>query len=126
MRKNIFEEIRLIPTLFYLDIWINWKNRKELSNAYSIRYGLDYETTYNDITESECSTIESGTKSPLKGEKRIVLVISDFNVSTLVHEIVHIFYHLNKYCKLGNDNSNQEWIAYFQEYVYDEIMIKVK
>jgi hypothetical protein len=121
-KKKIFGEVRLIPTLFYLDVWINWTDRKELASKYAERYGLDYDEIYRDITESECSFIESSKDCILNGEKRIVLNISEFSYSILVHELVHVFYHLDEHCNLGSDQSNQEWIAYFTGYVFDEIM----
>jgi len=121
MKKNHFESLRLIPTQFKLDVWINWNKKESLCKKMSSRYGIGYDFLMGDISQNEVSTVTTSDDCELPNKQLILLILHDDNDAVLVHEIEHIFQHIAKICGLGIDYDSQEWIAYFKEYLFEEI-----
>lgn len=108
--------IKLIPTLFQLDLWIG--ESKDIFNDYGKRYGLkDF-----DISDNELSTIESAIDSPMKGHKLFVMKLQSFDRATITHELIHLLWHVGKNTGANINYKSQEWQALFVEYVFNEII----
>ena len=117
-----FKEIKLLPTLFTLDVFIT-NNVNKLVPIFEKRYGL----TLQDMEGTqinEVSIIDSGKKSELKGHTRICLIMGSFNIGTIIHEMQHIIWKLSKLTNIELNYDSQEWQACFMEYLYSEIMKK--
>jgi hypothetical protein len=126
-----FKEIRLFPTLFYLDVFIiepykedDEKNnllREKLSKLMSDRYGAAKQYYYNELESINwVNTIKTTDTSIVKSERRIVLVIEP-KIVNLIHENVHVLHHLSEMTGLETDHNSTEWNAYFLQYLFEEI-----
>jgi hypothetical protein len=115
-----FKTIQLHPTHFECDVWVTEISPK-LVQLFKKRYGL----RKKDIiitNENECSIVYSSDKSDLKGEIRILLILSELEAGLIIHESYHILKHLCKLTGVTTDYHSQEWSAYFLEYIYKEIV----
>ena len=118
-----FKEIRLYPSLFYLDIFIT-KDLKALREIFNERYGLDEDGFYGTQI-NEVGTIDSCKKSLMKGETRIYTIIESIKKSDIiVHESQHILDHLNRLTNIDLSESSTEWKSMFVEYLFTEITDK--
>lgn len=126
-----YKELKLTPTLFDLDVYIvgdrynhnsiTKSDRKELSKILHYNYGGNYEYWFeNSEIVNEVFTTKSEKKSYFKGERRIVLIINP-SIKVLVHEIMHVLWHLAKATSLDMNYDSQEWQAVMYEYIFTEI-----
>jgi len=111
--NGVNKEIRLYPTHFLLDVYINYEIdelTKQIKSKYKIGYDFDV------VNDGVFTAITNEDKT------RIVLCLETFDLAIIVHELVHVFYHLDDICDLGHSTENQEWIAYFTDYLFTEIL----
>lgn len=125
MKNNTgyFQEIKLIPTKFCVDVWV-CNDMKQLSLQFNKRYGASAEYYYDETTRNQVCTLTATDKSELKGITRIVMNINSWNVAVIVHEIIHVVYHLSKQCQLDMGYDSQEWVAYYAEYLFEQMTDK--
>lgn len=126
-----YKEVKLLPTLFSLDVYIvgdryvndsmSIKDRKTLSKILQDKYGSGYEYWYEEMEDANMVfTITSTKKSEYKGQVRIVMIINP-SLKVLVHEIIHAQWHLSKATALDMNYNSQEWQAVMYEYIFTEI-----
>lgn len=126
-----YKELKLTPTLFDLDVFIvgdryNYNaitksDRKTLATILQQKYGGGYEYWFeNSETVNEVFTTISNKSSEFKGERRIVLIMNP-SIKVLVHELVHVLWHLAKATSLDMSYDSQEWQAIMFEYIFTEI-----
>jgi len=118
----LYKEIRLVPTLFYLDVFIG--KTKELPKIFNNFYGASVDYYKDTITPLQVCTINSTHKSKFNGEIRIVLNVKNFDIPILFHEINHVLWHLHKLTGIELNYNSQEWSSYFLENIYNEIIRK--
>ena len=108
---------RLYPTLFYIDVFVCSKIKRKYLKK---RYGLK-----ESIKPNECGTIYSSKKSELKGIKRFYICLESTEYDNIIiHEIVHLLWHLSKEMNIELKYESQEWQANFFEMVFNEIKNK--
>lgn len=116
-----FKEIQLYPSLFTLDVFVT-KDLKALQKVFFKRYGLK-EIDFEGTKINEVSIIDSGKKSFIKCETRIVMIIGTIkDHGTIVHEISHVLDDLNRLMNIELGESSTEWKASFLEYVFTNII----
>jgi len=116
-----FKEIRLYPSLFYLDVFIS-KDLGLLQKIFKKRYGLK-KCDFKGTQINEVATIDSDKKSILKGETRIYTIIGSIKKhDIIVHEINHVLDHLNRLTNIDINESSTEWKSMFLEYLFTEII----
>jgi hypothetical protein len=115
--------IKLLPTDFYLDVWIGG-SVTTLSEAFSKRYGASVEYYKESLGINSLQTINSTLQSELKGETRFVMLLQTKKNQVIVHEILHLLWHMHKRIGLEMTFDSQEWQAWMFDYVYSEIIDK--
>jgi len=65
-------------------------------------------------------SIKSESKAKSNGETKIVIVINPC-IKILVHELIHVLWHVAKKSELDMNFDSQEWQAYFVEYLFTEL-----
>jgi hypothetical protein len=116
-----FKEIPLLPTKFLLDVWI-CDNLNELSEAFHVRYGASVEYYKGDLHPDAVQVIQSTVDSECKGSKMIVMNMQELQDTVVLHEVVHVVFKLSKITGIEISYKSQEWVAYFVEYIYEEIL----
>jgi len=117
----LFKEIKLLPSLWILDVYVT-KDIEKLSKIYQERYAI-CGCEADNSEENEVFSIESGKKTKLNGEKRIVLCLGSLkDKSILVHELIHVLWHYGKITGSKIIDESQEWQAIFVEWLYNEIL----
>jgi hypothetical protein len=122
-QKAIIKTIRLYPTLFCVDVWI-CNDLEQLSKCFHKRYGAKSKYYKKILTPNQTCIIDSTDESELKGHRRIVVNMSEYDVLVLAHEIVHVLYKLNKCTDLELTKDSQEWQAYLTEYILEQSINK--
>lgn len=128
--KIRFKEIKLYPTrwklhAFYIDEKYNSNEyskgtRMDLSIILNKKYGADQEYYFeNAETINTVQVLESTKNSEMKGERIIVMIINP-ELKILVHELIHVLYELSNYSAIETNYKSQEWIACFNEYLFEE------
>lgn len=119
----IHREIRYYPSLWKLDVFVlSYKDREKLSDIFHKKYGASKDYYLDEIDFKPCViTIDSTNWSELKGERRIVMILYNRNLSIIVHEIVHAVWHYSNGSKCAINHESQEWQALLTEYLFDEI-----
>lgn len=115
--------IKLLPTDFYLDVWVGG-SVATLAKAFAKRYGASVEYYKEDMGINSLSTINTTNESELKGHTRFVMILQRKNNKVIVHEILHLLWHMNKRIGLEMSFESQEWQACMFDYVYAEIIDK--
>ncbi len=116
----LLKQIKIHPSEWHLDIIVG-KNKKEINEFCKKRYGLD---DFYDMP-NECSSIDSGKDSSLKGERRVVILLEKLsNKPVIVHELIHALWHLTKRIGYEMGYDSQEWQAILYEYLYTETVDK--
>ena len=120
-----FKQIRLIPTLFLLDVYVTTKTDK-LNELFKECYGLTDDYLFQDpLTPNSVMTIYSSKDSKLKGQKRFILLLESLKkMPVVVHELNHIKWHLAKETNLEIVDDSQEWQSYFMEYLTEKVLGK--
>lgn len=114
-----YKEIPLLPSNWTLDIIESRKHEDEFINFMHKRYGIPVVDMERERFLNTCGAIDSGTKSQLKGETRIVVVVRDVkDMPVLVHELVHAMWHAAKCIGYEMRYESQEWQAVLYEYMY--------
>lgn len=111
--------INLYPSEFKLDVIISKTASEELTVYARNRYGMP--DTSKPLHPDECALFYTGHDSPLNGEKRFVICLSELSDRIIFHEIVHLMW---QYCEeTGSEMSTntQEWQAIMFERVFVEI-----
>lgn len=113
----------LEPTIFKLDLIYYDNDRNSMSNLlklYKSRYGIvDKEEDF--WYKNHVSTIKSGEDSKLEGETVISMFITNSDLGVLVHECMHVLFHLYKCAGIEIDYEAQEWCAIFIEKVFNDV-----
>lgn len=116
--------IPLLPTHFSLDVLITNKEKTAIKFQHK-EYGLSKESLKKEGQQvNTVATIDSQKKSKYKGERRICLILEGFKPAIVVHELIHVLWHLSKYSGLDINYNSQEWQALFMEQLYVQIMDK--
>ena len=126
-----FKEIKLLPTEFNLHAYvvgdryshsiISNKDRRLLADVFHKRYGAESEYYYSDLDRVDSvQTLNTTVKSESKGSTTIVMVISPY-LKSLVHELIHVLWHLSHTSGLDMDYNSQEWQACMYEYLFTEL-----
>jgi hypothetical protein len=113
--------IKLLPTDFCVDVWIGG-SISTLAEAFSKRYGASIEYYKEDMHINSLSTINSSDDSELKGHTRFVMILQKKNNQVIVHEVLHLLWHMNKRIGLEMSFESQEWQACMFDYVFSEII----
>ena len=111
-----YKEVKLDPTHFCLDVWV-CNSINLLSKYFNKQYGESVEYYKSNVDKNQVCNIVSKTKSILKGEKRIVMNIYNWNNDIIVHESSHVVFHIAEICGLSIDYNSQEWFCYMLEYI---------
>ena len=110
--------IRIYPSDWELDIIIGG-TKKQLENYSEQRYGLKDDP----ITHNECNTIASSKESELKGKTQFCICLKSLqNKGIVVHEIVHVIWHIGESIGYKIVYDSQEWQAILFEYIFNEIV----
>lgn len=109
-----FKRIRLYPTLFNLEVWVGKNDTAALFSKY---YGASVEYYEREMTSSNYVVVINSKRTKYK---TIVMQLSSLNKSIIVHESYHVLKEVSNITGLEMDN--QEWCAYFLEYLFDEII----
>jgi hypothetical protein len=117
----IFKSIPLLPTKFSLDVWI-CDDLDELSAAFSVRYGASVEYYKGDLRPDAVEVISSTEASESRGDKVIVMNMQKLDAVIVLHEVIHVVFKLSKITGIEICQKSQEWVAYFVEYIYEEIL----
>lgn len=120
MSKVLHKEIPLYPTLFTVDVWVS-NNQDELAKCFHKRYGASIEYYKEKTDADQVVSLTATNESEKNGHKCIVMNISEFNDSVIVHEINHVIHHLSEYTGIETTYEAQEWCSYMQEYLFDRI-----
>lgn len=106
----------MIPTKWFVDVWIT-DNYEELCNKLSKKYGSS-----TDFWQKELSLRPSViTYEDIEKTNYIICLLEDFDLNVIVHETVHISWHLQD--KVNFDYVNDtELQAYYIEYIVEEIL----
>jgi hypothetical protein len=116
-----FKEIHLLPTKFSLDVWV-CDDLDELSAAFHVRYGASVEYYKGDLHPDAVQIIGSTRESECLGAKVIVMNISELDAGVVLHEVIHAVFKLSKITGIEICQKSQEWVAYFVENIYEEIL----
>lgn len=115
-----FKQIKLIPSEFILDVWIG--RNYDVLNKYNKFYNLTGEDMIGK-TENWVDTIYFLPKNGKRNTTRICLKITSLqNKKVLVHEIIHILWHLSTVVGYKMVNDSQEWQAVLADWIYTEIL----
>lgn len=117
LKKGYFKTIPLYPTAFHVDIWV-CSDLDNLCKYFNKRYGASIEYYQDEINENQTMTLVSTRKSELKGIRTIVVNVDSWNMSTIIHELSHVIFHLSKICGMETNYNSQEWFCYMLEYLY--------
>lgn len=110
--------IRIYPSIWEMDIVIGG-TKKQLETYSEQRYGLKEDP----ITHNECITITSSKESELKGKTQFCICLKSLkDKGILVHEIVHLIWHIGESIGYKIVYDSQEWQAVLFEYIYNEIL----
>jgi hypothetical protein len=115
-----FKQIKLLPSEFTLDVWIG--TYKEIWPIYKSYYEI------TDEDELGLKPNEVGTITPCLGNKKLkeiriaIKLVSLDNKNILVHEIIHILWHLANKVGYKMVYDSQEWQAVLAEWLYKEIL----
>jgi hypothetical protein len=117
-----FKTIKLLPTLWSLDAYLVDKhtddNRATIASDMVTRYGANYECYYEELEKINCVINVSATKkSKSKGESRIIMIV-EYDLKTIVHELLHVLQHLSNLSGVEMSYDAQEWQACMIEYLY--------
>ncbi len=125
-----YKEVKLIPTLFKLDVYIVGdryndnriakKDKEQLASIFNRKYGHGYEYWFEVMGVNEVFNTIGSKKSEHADRKRLVVVINP-HIETLVHEIIHILWYLADASGLDMYYKSQEWQACMGEYIFTEI-----
>ncbi len=122
-----FKTVKLLPTLWSLDAYVipskyNDQHRKDIASDMVTRYGANYECYYEELEKINCVINVSATKkSKSKGETRIIMLV-EYDLKTIVHELLHVLQHLSNLSGVEMSYDAQEWQACMLEYLYGEFM----
>ncbi len=117
------KEIQLHPTDWKIDVWwynVNQESTDKLDKLMTARYGIPY--TEDIDGGSFVSSVDTTTKSKLKGTSRIVCVLSSLDIRIVVHESVHLMYRASSRIGYEINKDSQEWQACLMEYIVHEIL----
>lgn len=119
-----YKEIKLLPTLFYLDVFIT-NDDELLRKTFNKFYGIDtVEMIEKGITADDSVThIKSTEESKFKGSIRIVMILRDFDSAITFHEIIHVLFRLELLSGININSDSQEWVACMAEYIYNQYNI---
>lgn len=124
MKKNkleigYFKEVRLIPTLFSVDIWV-CSDSDNLAKYFNKRYGASTEYYKENYCNNAVEDITATESSEVGGEMRIVMHINSWDIPTIIHELNHVIHHLARRTGLGTNYECQEWTSYMLEYLFEQ------
>lgn len=118
-------KIRLWPTGFYLHVFLYGESLQQLKNAFTRAMPADkWEVYFSTIESSDTAFVES-ICTDTEG-KTIVMVIKEPKANVIAHEVVHVLNHLSGYTGIEVGREAQEWNAYFQDYLFEEIYKMIK
>ena len=121
-----FKEIKLLPSSWILDVvhYPHKDDEEKLSHWMHIRYGLPLIDLERDPTNSNaCHKIESASKSELKGERRILVVLKTLDdPGLIVHELLHALWYYSSCSGTEMSYETQEWQALHLEYTFNEVI----
>jgi len=117
-----FKEVPLLPSNWMMDVVeCSRKHADKLAIWMHQRYGLPMHLLEPDDINA-CHNIESGTNSPLKGHKRILVVVEDLKRDDImVHELIHALWYYAKNTGSEMSFDTQEWQAIMYEYMYKQV-----
>jgi hypothetical protein len=117
--RILLKEVPLYPA----DIWkvdfIVCGDNSKVHKLFRERYGIEYEYQRN-----VCYTIDTALGSELKGETRIAVVLSSFNIEVMCHELIHVLWHASKCIGFEMNYGSQEWQACMFGYLLSHCMDK--
>jgi hypothetical protein len=111
-------------TSFKVDVIIGG-TKKEYQELLKKRYGLQYNQS-EDSHPNECTTIDTGKYSELKGETIFVLKLKHFprkNLPVFIHELWHLIWRISYIITDFELNNNcNTWAAYLIEDISNQIL----
>lgn len=113
------KEVALYPSLWAVDVWV-CDNPNQIAKAFHKRYGASVDYYLEENYPNRCIVISSTESSELKGRSQIILQVENFDMSVIVHELVHVMWAYAKQCGLEMNYKSQEWQAITFEYLYNE------
>lgn len=127
-----YKEIKLIPTLFSLDVYIvgdrysekkiiTESDRKTIATIFNNKYGHGYEYWYENSNTVNEVFASNGDKKSEHGETRRIVMVINPCIKTLVHEMIHVLWYLADASGLDMNYKSQEWQALMGEYIFTEI-----
>lgn len=118
LQTGLFKAIQLAPTHIYVDIWI-CNDQDNIAKYFNKRYGASVEYYKEEISPNQVCDLYSTKESELKGERRIVMNVTSFDMAVIIHELIHVVYRLAKICGMETNYDSQEWISYMVEYLFE-------
>lgn len=113
--------IKLEPTHWNLDVIVG-TDLDQIAEYFTTRYGPPKEDHRKHAHGNWVTTMESSEESELKGENRIVLKLEDLkNKGIIIHELIHVLFHLQNKTAIEISYESQEWIAIFMERTWNEL-----
>ena len=114
--------IELLPSPWKLDVIVT-SSRKKAINYQVKTYGLKKALLKEEKQHlNTVSTIISGAKTSRKGETRIVLILdSKANKGVVVHELMHVMWHMSKRSGTEMNYESQEWQALMIEHLFNKV-----
>lgn len=111
----LYKAIPLIPTRFFVDVFIS-DDKGRIAREMHLRYGESEEYYEKHLTNPYTAVVMDKSH-----EWRIVLCLPNFSNPTMVHEIIHITWKLEKFVHYGFSPKNEEIQAYYASYLFEEL-----
>jgi len=117
--KCLFKELRIPSASFILDVFI-CKDREYILQILKKRYGKAVPYIERSLPYlAGAIQVYPNKDCKLPEDIRILIYMSEFKRSLLVHEIEHaMIFHSDR---LGFELDAHEWVAYFKEYVFEQL-----
>lgn len=114
--------IELLPSRWTLDVIVS-RSEEDVRNHLLGNYGIHEEYVYDGGKHvNSVVTISTGLDTKYKGESRVLLILESNNKPHIVvHEIIHVLWHLSKHSGIDMHYHSQEWQAMMAEYLFTEI-----
>lgn len=123
--KGNYIQVRLYPTSFYLHVFLYYETKEDLKKEFDRIFPKEgWEGYFQNLGDNEISFVENLETESVG--KTIIMVLKEPTLQILVHEIVHVLNHLNSYVNIEIGPQAQEWNAYFQDYLFEQIAPCIK
>lgn len=110
-------ELDLMPSDWVLDVFIS--DNYDIVNSFTQKR---YDTKLKNLGDylGCAALVQSGEDSKLKGEKRLVVYLEDWDINVMAHELIHILWKYSEVTGSEMNKESEEWQAIMYTYMFKE------